>query len=79
MTRILSTFSAMRMFSPRTADYVASLIREGDNFDYGKWLERVREKEAQATSVRATYTLSDAGNAELGHPFDPPNSRGACH
>jgi hypothetical protein len=77
MTQISSTFSATRL-TPRTLDYVASLIREGDNFDYGKWLERVREKEVQATSVRATFTLGDARNAELGHPFDPPNSRGAC-
>jgi hypothetical protein len=70
MTQISSTFSATRL-TPRTADYVASLIREGNNFDYGKWLERVREKEAQATSVRATFTLGE------GHPFGPPNSRGA--
>ena len=27
------------MLSPRTAKYVAALIREGDNFDYHKWLK----------------------------------------
>ena len=26
------------LLSPRTADYVAALIRDGDNFDYSKWL-----------------------------------------
>jgi hypothetical protein len=35
------------MLPSRTADYVASLMREGDNFDYCKWLQQVREEEAQ--------------------------------
>jgi hypothetical protein len=47
MTQISSTFSATRP-TPRIANYVAALIREGDNFDYCKWFEQVREKEAQA-------------------------------
>ena len=34
------------MLSPRTAKYVAALIREGDNFDYFKWLQTVREEES---------------------------------
>ena len=76
MTQISSMFRLAGL-TPRTADYVAALIREGDNFDFGKWLQRVREEEHQATPVRATYTLGDARNAELGRPFDPPNSRGA--
>jgi hypothetical protein len=76
MTQISSMFRSAGL-TPRTADYVAALIREGDNFDFGKWLQRVREEEHQATPVRATFTLGDARNAELGHPFDPPNSRGA--
>ena len=32
--------------SPRTASYIDALIREGDKFDYSKWLQRVREEEA---------------------------------
>jgi hypothetical protein len=34
--------------SPRTAKYVAALMREGDNFDYDKWFQGVREEEARA-------------------------------
>jgi hypothetical protein len=34
--------------SPRTAKYIEALVREGDSFDYDKWLKRVREEEAQA-------------------------------
>jgi hypothetical protein len=76
MTQISSMFRSAGL-TPRTADYVAALIREGDNFDFGKWLQRVREEEHQATPVPATYTLGDCRNAELGHPVEPPNSRGA--
>jgi hypothetical protein len=47
MTRISSTFKSAWL-TPRTANYVAALIREGDNFDYCKWLQQLREKEAQA-------------------------------
>jgi hypothetical protein len=51
MRQISSTFSATRP-TPRIANYVAALIREGDNFDYCEWLQRVREKEAQAKELR---------------------------
>ena len=39
------------MMSPRTANYVEAMIREGDNFDYRRWLRRVREEEAEAKQV----------------------------
>jgi hypothetical protein len=52
MTQISSTFSRRSMFSPRTAEHVASLIREGEKFDYNKWLEQVRDKEAKAKECR---------------------------
>jgi hypothetical protein len=32
---------------PRTADYVATLMRDGDDFDYRKWLQQVQGKGAQ--------------------------------
>ena len=32
----------------RTADYVAALIREGDNLDYYRWLQEARAEETQA-------------------------------
>jgi len=31
----------------RTAQYIAALNREGEKFDYGKWIQRVREEEAK--------------------------------
>jgi len=37
--------------SPRTASYVAALIREGDDFDYSKWFQEVRRKERDAKQV----------------------------
>jgi hypothetical protein len=46
MIKILSAFSAPSLLSPRTADYFSALIREGDNFDYCRWLQQVRGKAA---------------------------------
>ena len=43
------------LLSPRTADYVATLIREGENFDYHKWLQRVRADEADNGKVQAAF------------------------
>ena len=53
------------MLSPRTAKYVAALIRQGDNFDYHKWLKKVREEEAPAKQIPATFSSGElvaAGN-----------------
>ena len=50
MIETLSTFRAPSLLSPRTENYVAALIRQGDNFDYNKWLHRARDEEAQANS-----------------------------
>jgi hypothetical protein len=36
------------LMSPRSAKYVEALIREGNNFGYQKWLQQVREEEAEA-------------------------------
>ena len=38
MIGIPSAVKGPSLLSPRTADYVAALIREGDSFDYCKWL-----------------------------------------
>ena len=56
MMRISSTFRAAPMLSPRTADYVSALIREGDNFDYAGWLQQVRAEEARAKESQQTST-----------------------
>jgi len=39
------------LLSPRTADYIAALVREGEDFDYSKWLQRVRGKEASTKCI----------------------------
>jgi hypothetical protein len=57
MIETSSTFRAPSLLSPRTANYVAALIRQGDNFDYYKWLRNVREEEGQAKRIPATFTL----------------------
>jgi hypothetical protein len=44
------------LMSPRTAKYVEALMREGDNFDYQKWLQQVREEDAQAKRVPVSFT-----------------------
>ena len=59
MMRISSTFRAAPMLSPRTADYVSALIREGDNFDYAGWLQQVRAEEARAKRVSANEYLRE--------------------
>jgi hypothetical protein len=33
---------------PRTISYVEAMISEGDNFDYSRWLRRIREEEDRA-------------------------------
>ena len=55
MTQISSTFESAWL-TPRTANYVAAIIREGDNFDYCRWLHKIREREAQAAQAFAGST-----------------------
>jgi hypothetical protein len=77
MTETLLTFRAPPLLSPRTANYVAALIRQGDNFDYYKWLQTVREEEAGAKQVPATLTLGEIKAAEMDPPIRTPDCRGA--
>jgi hypothetical protein len=53
MIGISSAVKGPSLLSPRTADYVAALIREGDGFDYCKWLQKTREREVQAAQAFA--------------------------
>ena len=55
------------LLSPRTASYMDALIREGDKFDYSKWLERVREGEAQAKQGLRTFISKDLIAPEIGN------------
>jgi hypothetical protein len=43
----------LSMLSGRTAKYVEAMIREGDDFDYRKWLRRVQQEEAGFKTVAA--------------------------
>jgi hypothetical protein len=55
------------LLSPRTASYIDALIREGDKFDYSKWLQRVREEEAQSKQGLGTFISKDVVAAEIGN------------
>jgi hypothetical protein len=55
MTQISSTFRSAWL-SSRTADYLAALSREGDKFDYWRWLQQVRREEGQAKRRLPTIT-----------------------
>jgi hypothetical protein len=52
--------------------YVAALTREGDNFDYHKWLQNVREEEAQAARVFATISSYHIKAARSANPISVP-------
>jgi hypothetical protein len=68
MTKTFFPDSAAFM-SPRTAKYVEAMIREGDNFDYDRWLKKVRQEEAQAKQV-ATGTLGGLAPAQTAVPLE---------
>jgi hypothetical protein len=55
------------LLSPRTASYIEALIREGDKFDYFKWLQRVREGEAQTKQSPTTFISEDVVAADIGN------------
>jgi hypothetical protein len=57
------------LMSPRTAKYVEAMTREGDNFDYNKWLKRVREEEAQAGQAWAIGTSVGFAPAQIAVPI----------
>jgi hypothetical protein len=77
MTQISYPTREPSPLSPRTAKYVAALMREGDNFDYDKWFQGVREEEAQAKKVRATFTSGKIAATEIGNPISVSGFRGA--
>ena len=66
MMETLSAIKEPPLLSPRTANYVAALIREGDNFDYSKWLQRVRgERPGEAGSTNVYFQGPDrTGNRQ---------------
>src|SRR5260370_10993585 len=59
--------SKIQMLTGRTAKYVEAMIREGDDFDYYRWIRRVREEEAQLKSVAASTSVQPIA-PEPDHP-----------
>ena len=66
------------LLSPRTASYVAALIRQGDNFDYSKWLQEVNEEERGAKQDLAASTTAELVRRELGNRNGTPEFRDIC-
>jgi hypothetical protein len=56
-----------QMLTGRTAKYVEALIREGDDFDYFRWLHRVREEEARLKSASVSTSMQPIAPGP-GHP-----------
>jgi hypothetical protein len=75
MTRISSLPREPSLLSPRTADYVAALIRQGDDFDYSKWLHEVQEKEVGAKRDQAARTSDDSVRRERDNRSNMPERR----
>jgi hypothetical protein len=71
------TFFADRatLMSPRTAKYIEAMIREGDNFDYHKWLQKVRDEEAQAKQGATAITCRDVVAVQVDDPINTSDSR----
>src|SRR5580704_7862794 len=61
------------MLSPRTAKYVEAMYREGDNFDYSRWLRRVREEEAEAKHIPAAFFSGESVAPETGDLTNTPD------
>ena len=59
MIETSSTFRAPPLLSPRTANYVAALIREGDNFDYAGGFNRSERKRLRRNRSRNEYLGED--------------------
>jgi hypothetical protein len=77
MSGISSTSRASSLLSPRTANYVAALIQQGDNFDYYKWLQKVREEEGQAKQLPATFISGKIIAPEIDPPIGTTDCRSA--
>ncbi len=76
---MIGTSSPVRepsLLSPRTASYVAALIREGANFDYPKWLQEVRRREQGAKQVLAARASDELVCRELGNQSNTAERRG---
>jgi hypothetical protein len=63
--------------SPRTKKYFEAMIREGDSFHYGRWLEQVREEEAEAKQAEATGISNELVVPDIDKPTSRPDDQRA--
>jgi hypothetical protein len=61
------------LMSPRTAKYVEAIIREGDAFDCKKWLQKVREEEAEAKQILAASASCEPARIQIETPIRTSN------
>jgi hypothetical protein len=74
MTETFFTYNATLM-SPRTAKYLEAMIREGDSFNFDKWLERARQEEAEAKQAKSTGSPGDEAAADIEKPLSTPHQQ----
>jgi hypothetical protein len=67
-----SSVSSGALMSPRTAKFVEAMIREGDNFDYYRWLKGARDEQDEAKRLTAASAL-DEPLAQISGPSDTSN------
>jgi hypothetical protein len=63
------------LMSPRTVKFVEAMIREGDSFDYNKWLKRVRAEEARAKPAEAASPSGELTAAQMPDPIKTSNDQ----
>jgi hypothetical protein len=61
------------MLSLRTQKYVEARIREGDNFDFRRWLRRVREEEARPKLLPVAFSAGEFVGSEMADLTDTPD------
>jgi hypothetical protein len=59
----------MMLLSSRTARYVDAMIHEGDRFNFRRWLQRVREEEAQAKQ----FSSGEFAGPEIANSINTPD------
>ena len=62
------------LLSARTLEYVEALRRQGDKFDYWKWLQRVSEEDGQASHVAAVPSSDESVVSGLVNPIKMPGN-----
>ena len=71
----ISSVRLSPLLSPRTTKYVEALIREGNDFDFDRWLKRVREEEARAKKPRTAISRHEFVAAGDEYPINNQDAR----